>query len=236
MKSKQFICGLFIVVCLATIFTIPISSDNKSLNQSGLNTSQGEIFDSFYADYIFSYMGGFAYSRFEYNHVLGDFFNVTWLFDESVGATWIENKQNRLISNSSGTMHFDDGTHACLWIFNNLTLGNVTLITIDGDGDYPFQVVDDFNVSIFGIGALEAWALQNLVFIDSYALYEKSTGLLLYGYFEFGMGYYSLQLTNTNMFSHITGSDGIPGFNLLFIIPTIMLISVVLVKVKMKNK
>lgn len=69
----------------------------------------------------------------------------------------------------------------------------------------------------------------------SYALYEKSTGLLIYGYFDWGGGYYSLQLTNTNMFSQDASSNGIPGFNLLLIIPTILLISIVLVKKKMKN-
>jgi hypothetical protein len=235
MKFKKSIIGIFMIVSLASFFTIPLLS-NKSIDQNRLNTSQGEIFDSFYADYIFQFMGGFVNTRFEYNHVSGDLYNVTWLFDGVPGATWIENKQNRLISNSSGSMSFDDGTHAALWIYNNLTLTNITLITIDGDGDYPFQVDSELNVSIFGIGNLEAWVLQNLVFIDSYAIYEKSTGLLLYGLFEFSFDYYTLQLTNTNMFSHIAGSDGIPGFNLLFIIPIIALISVVLVKVKLKNK
>lgn len=234
MKSKQIIFGIFIIVCLSTFFAIPISLENQSLNQSGLKTSQGEIFDNFYANYIFGYLGGFDSSKFDYNHVSGDLYNVTWSTDDAPLGTWLENKENRLISNSSG-MSFNDGTHTMIWILTNLTISNITLITLDGVGDFPFQVMGDFNVTLFGIGGVEAWYLENLIVPGSYALYEKSTGLLIYGYFDWGGGYYSLQLTNTNMFSQDASSNGIPGFNLLLIIPTILLISIVLVKKKMKN-
>lgn len=132
-------------------------------------------------------------------------------------------------------MSFNDGTHSAIWIFTNITISNITLITIDGVGDFPFQVVDDLNATIFGIGDVEAWYLINLIIPGSYAIYEKSTGLLIYGYFDWGADFYTLQLTNTNMFSHYAPS-GIPGFSLFVIIPTILIVSIILVKKKMKNK
>jgi len=242
MQSKRIIYILFLLLSLVSFSMITSTSKNapildNNINRNDLKTSQGKIFNNMYASYLFGFVGVHVDTRFEYSYVSGNYYNVTWIFEGEPEGSWLENKETREISNETGSLTFIDGSHAPIWLFTNLSITNVTLISLDGVGDFPFEVVYDFNISILGFEGLEAWYLINLINPDSYAIYEKSTGILIYGYFDFGIDFYTLQLTDTNIFSHYTAeAKEIPGFNLLLLIPTMILISFVIIIIIKKRR
>ncbi|MFX1316261.1 MAG: hypothetical protein ACFE9T_10385 [Promethearchaeota archaeon] len=207
--------------------------------QGELRTSQSKVFHNMYANYTFDVsLAGEYNTTFTYSRVSGDIYNVTWDFPGPTFSTWLESKQTRIISNASGTWAFNSGTHTPIWQFTNLSLGNFTLIGVDGEPDHLFEVVGEYNVTLTGIGTYETWVLQDTVFAGSIAFYEKTTGLLMAGLFYFSGGTedYTLILTSTNMFSHYESeSKEIPGYDLLLLIPAITIISLMIILRKRKR-
>lgn len=238
MKSKKLIYFIITLLCVSTFLTI-LTYNSLSLNTDylpetkDLRRSQGKIFNNMYANYTFDVtIAGDYNTTFEWNRVSGDIYNVTWEIPGEGIATWLEDKQTRIISNASGPFCFNDATHTPIWIFTNLTIGNFTWIAIDGEPDHLFEVVGEFNVTLPDIGTYETWVLQDTSYPGSIAFYEKSTGLLMAGIFEFWFGTedYTLVLTATNMFSHYQAeSKGfIPGYDPFLLIPFIAIISLLI--------
>ncbi|MFW9929167.1 MAG: hypothetical protein ACFFD1_07235 [Candidatus Thorarchaeota archaeon] len=183
--------------------------------RGSLNNIRGKIFNDMYANYTFRYKDVTYSSSFRYTELSSASFNVTWDVDGVRMASWIENKNTRLILNSTGPYGFKNGSHAKLWIFTNTT--TINLITINGNGDYPFQIIGDYIIRLAKLGKIEVWSLENLIYTGTYISYDKTTGLLISGVFQGESARYTLQLTDTNMFSHYQQYlPEIDGFILFF--------------------
>ncbi|MFX1304742.1 MAG: hypothetical protein ACFE9X_15420, partial [Promethearchaeota archaeon] len=190
--------------------------------QNNLKTSQAHIFNGLYANYTGTGMVA-SYSSFTYSYDSGTLYNVTWR-DQGGGiiASWLEDTQTRLISSSSGA--FSNGAHTPLWIFTNVSIGNSTSIAVGDIGDHPYTVTGETLVNYPGFGNINVWILQD----DWYATlawYEKTTGLLINGTFQWFAGFYTLDLTKTNMFSPSGGPGVIPAFEILLVLPLIGIIT-----------
>jgi hypothetical protein len=189
---------------------ITLVSENKLISDNHeLKPSQDAIFDGLYLNYSFT-MGTTVNTTFSYSHISGNDYRVNWTL---VGAdgTWDENLDTRLTSNSAGLMHFGDGNHAPLWIFTNSTLGDLIQIAVDGDGDHVFNVTREYAYNLPGFGTIDVWQLEDLVTPGGIALYEKSTGFLIKGFFTWGpTDNYRLDIVTTNLnFTYTTPDSGI---------------------------
>jgi hypothetical protein len=113
---------------------------------------------------------------------------------------WDVDARTRIMSNSYGG--FGSGTHTPLWIYTEISLGNVIPIAVDGEGDHEFKVSGESTYYIPGFGILDVWLLQDLTVPGGFARYEKSTGILLSGIFFYSNGLYNytFELFNTNAF------------------------------------
>ena len=206
-----------------------------SYSLGDLQTSQGKIFNNFYADYDFESSGPTEPSTFQYAYDSSGLYNVTWTIGISSPAYWQEDNQTRLISNVSGIgINFGNGVHAPVWVFTNLTLGDTVPIAVSNFGDRPFNVSNELSINYPGFGSLDIWVLQDTTWPPRIAWYEKSTGLLINGTFPNFLGDYNLTLTATNMISHSSGK-GIPGYSLFGFIPLTLIITFVLIR-KQKSK
>jgi len=227
--SKKF--NYIFVVILGT-FTF-LTAISYSLGD--LQTSQGKIFNDFYADYDFEIGGSTDHSTFQYDYDSSGIYNVTWDVNNSSPGYWQEDIDTRLTSNPSGLgFNFGIGTHAPIWVFTNLTLGDTVPIAVDGIGDKPFNVSDEQSINFPGFGSLDIWILQDTTFPLRIAWYEKSTGLLINGTFPNFLDSYNLTLTATNMFSHYSGG-GIPGYSLFVFVPLVLIITYAIIR-KQKPK
>ncbi len=111
-----------------------------------------------------------------YSQVSGSIFHMTdMLYQDS----WDIDVQNRIITNNSGYMDFNDGAHTPLWIFTNVSLGD--LVRIGVGVDHTFRVSGELVYNIPGFGPVEVWVLEDESYYDGALWYEKSTGLLLNG-------------------------------------------------------
>lgn len=190
---------------------ITVVSENQiTSNNNELMTSQDAIFDGLYLNYTFTISGAVGgFSNFSYTHISGNDYNVYW--DTFVGdIVWDENLGTRVINNSDGTF-FIDGTHAPIWIFTNSTLGQVIQIAAGASGDHPFNITREFVYNLPGFGAIDVWQLEDLSFPGGIALYEKSTGFLIKGFFPVVPAFnYTLEIVTTNLlFDYTTPDSGI---------------------------
>lgn len=228
MASKKFSYIFAVITCISTFLTV------TSYSFGDLQASQGKIFNGLYADYDFAY-GTTQPSSFQYVYDSSGLFNVSWTINNSAPAYWQEDTQTRLISNVSGIgTNFGSGVHTPVWVFTNLTLGDTVIISVDGCGDYSYNVSDEETISHPGFGSLNAWVLQGSIYPSSIVWYEQSTGLLIKGTFICFLATYVLTLTATNMFSHYNGG-GIPGYSLFVFVP-LALITVFVIIRKQKRK
>lgn len=200
--------GLLLVYPNATL----VLPENRIIsNNNKLMTSQDSIFDGLYLNYTFAMSGfGKGFSNYSYSNISGNNYNVYW--DMFLGdSIWDENLDSRVISNSAGTYSYGDGNHAPLWIFTNSTLGQVIPIAVDGAGDHAFNVTKEYVYNLQGFGALNVWQLEDLSFPGGIALYEKSTGFLIKGFFATSPSFnYTLDIITTNMiFTYTTPDSGI---------------------------
>lgn len=231
MKSKTI--TYFLIMFLS--FSIFATFSSYSFGgQGNLRTSQGKIFDGLYANY--SYDWGLIYNTgFSYVHDSGDLYNVTWrIVQPAASFTWRENIQTRLISNSN-LPAFSDGNHTPIWVFTNLSLGDLIPIEVVGEGDHMFNVTDDLIVNYPGFGSLSVWVLEDLIY-STHVWYERSTGLLINGTFQRSVGPgINYTLTETNMLQPQSGvGSGIPGFEIFLVLPIISIVSLIVLRKKQK--
>ncbi|MFX1281955.1 MAG: hypothetical protein ACFFA3_21580 [Promethearchaeota archaeon] len=225
MASKKFSYAFAFLLFISTFLTV------ISYNFGDLQTSQGKIFNNFYADYDFEIGGDLNQTKFQYIYDSNGLYNVSWTIGTALPGKWQEDIDTRLTSNVSGYgINFGNGVHAPVWVFTNLTLGDSVPIAVDGIGDRPFNVSDELSMDYPGFGSLDIWVLQDTSFPLRIAWYEKSTGLLINGTFPNFLDSYNLTLTATNMFSHYKQEGGIPGYSLLVFLPLIVVISLVILR------
>jgi hypothetical protein len=113
---------------------------------------------------------------------------------------WDVDAQTRIMENSGGNFYFGDYLHTPIWIFTDVDLGDTIPIVVDGEGDHNFNVSGESIFDIPGFGPVEVWQLEDLTITGGIAFYEKSTGILLSGYFPYsgGMYSYSFEYISTN--------------------------------------
>jgi len=130
-------------------------------------------------DMVYSHLGGSNYYGYSYS--------------ESTGTNiWIEDIRTRMSTSFNGI--FESGTHTCLWIFTNVSQGDIVPIVVDYEGDHLFEVSHDLVYDLPGVGPVEVWVLEDLTTPGGFAWYEKSTGILLKGTFYYAGGDYSYEL------------------------------------------
>ncbi|MHA1987602.1 MAG: Loki-CTERM sorting domain-containing protein [Promethearchaeota archaeon] len=231
MTTRKLSYVLVPIICISTFLGL------TSYSLGDLQTSQGKIFNDLYADYDFEYIGT-VNSSFEYVYDSSGLYNVSWTIGTSLPGVWQEDIDTRLTSNVGGSgLNFGIGTHAPVWVFTNLTLGDTVPIAVDGIGDRDFNVTNELSINHLEFGSLDIWVLQDIVFPSRIAWYEKSTGLLLNGTFPNFLDPYNLTLTDTNMFSHYNEGvgGGIPGYSLFAVLPLTIIITLVIIR-KQKRK
>lgn len=229
MKSKKF---TFLIISFLTISTflsiIPTGSGE-------LNLSESKVFNGLYANYTFG-MGSVVSTGFNYELHSGDIYNVTWWQNGSLPGFWQENMETRLIANASGFGDtFSNGAHSPVWLLTNISLGDMLPIAVDGIGDHTFNVSDEISASYPGYGNLDIWVVYDTFYPFNLVWYEKSTGLLLNGTFQWFGGIYNFTLTDTNMFSHYQTSDEIPGYSLIVLLPLALTMTILVLR-KWKKK
>jgi hypothetical protein len=227
MTSNKFSYSFAFLLFISTFLTV------ISYSFGDLQTSQGKIFNNFYADYEFELGGDTNQSSFQYVYDSSGLYNVSWTIGTAQPGTWQENIDTRLTSNVSGFgLTFGNGVHTPVWVFTNITLNDTVSIAVDGIGDRPFNVSDELSINYPGFGSFDIWVLQDTTFPLRIAWYEKTTGLLINGTFPNFLDSYNFTLTATNMFSHYS-EGGIPGYSLFVFIPLTLIITYVIIR---KNK
>ena len=198
-----------------TVYAPPIPGESFFLNNKKtefLSIREIKVFDGLYINHTFSATGISAASQFSYTQISDELFHVDW--DLFVGmqmqtSNWTENAKNRTMSNAIGG--FGSNAHTPVWIFNDASIGDSILIAVDGLGDSIFNVSRELYYELPGYGIVEAWELEDLNNPGGLAIYEKTTGLLIYGlfyYFEpfYGQIFsYEIEFEDTNaIFSYVT--------------------------------
>ena len=213
MKISLIAAITILLIGIPLISSFTIMKDNTQIRvdvPSNLNISQAEIFHGMTVNYTFDDDGTIYNSGFSYEYDSGSNYNVSWWIDGPGIVRWVENEESRVISMSGGPYSFDDGSHAPIWIFTNVSLYDLVPISVDGDGDHIFNITSERIFSIPGFGSVEVWELEDLSFPGGIAWYEKSTGILIKGYFLYDVSYYTLEFTNANIvFSNVPPVSGL---------------------------
>lgn len=93
---------------------------------------------------------------------------------------WNVNKNNRVISSTSGTCVQPAGSHDIFWIIvDSLDLHDYVSICMDGYGDYVFEVLETQPVTAMS-QEIQCYLLYN-TFSNSSMLYDVESGLLIWG-------------------------------------------------------
>ncbi len=213
LKAKLALGLTIILLFLPLISSFTILKDNPRINidvPKNIKSSQAEIFDGMVINYTFYISGTQHNSGFSYEYDSGNNFNVLSWFSGVGLSRWVEDETTRQISMSSGPITFTDGSHAPLWIFTNVSLYDLVPIVVDGEGDHIFNITKQKIFNIPGFGSVEVWQLEDLTLPGGIAWYEKSTGILIKGYFIYGIGDYIFEFFNTNaVFSNVPPVSGL---------------------------
>jgi ABC-type transport system substrate-binding protein len=159
------------------------------------------IYDGLFLNYTFSVSGlDYGVISARYTYISGN----TFLVNESslmIGSGFYEiNNQTRQVTDE-GYTHIFWGDYTPYWIFSNQSIGDLIWIAVDGVGDHIFNITSETTINIPGIKEFDAWVLKDLSEPNTNVLYDKTTGILLNGFFDVsGMGNYTLTLDATNMF------------------------------------
>lgn len=197
------------------------------------------VIDGVIVKHNFSLSGGPAVeSNFTYSHYSGFLFNVTWM-EGGLTGRWCENIYTRLISEASLFPSFNDNSHTPVWIPTNISVSDLVIISVDGEGDHAFNVTRELSYKFPGVGTLNLWELQDLAFPGAVVWYEKTTGVLINGTFIFmgGMDFYTFDFIgiNLNVVSK-AAEEVIPGYNHYFLIGILCIVSVFIVKLKITKR
>jgi hypothetical protein len=143
------------------------------------------------------------------------------------------------MTNAIGGLSFGSGTHTPLWIFTDISLGNVISIAVDAENNHNFIVADELTYELPGFEKVGVWVLEDLTVPGGIVWYEKSTGILLNGTFFFGGGSfnYTFDIFDTNVdFNVDSGSRGeISGYNIVFFVAVIGVFSLIITLRKKKK-
>lgn len=206
MKKINLVTKIVIVATIC-LFCFPLISGftiNRRMPQvtveipDNLNIAQAEIFDGLIVNYTFFFSSTEYTTGFTYEYDSGSKFDVTWWLSGAGTSRWVEDDTTRLISMAYGPFCFNNGSHAPMWIFTNVTLYDLVPIAVDGVGDHIFNITNEKVFNLPGIGSVEVWQLEDLSFPGGIAWYEKSTGILIKGYFPWPGDYYTIEFFDTN--------------------------------------
>ncbi len=204
----------------------PVSGEFYTINNFATKTitiHEIHLFDDMYINYTFSIFGDDKPSQFNYTHSSGSIFNVGWYVQE-FGSTshmyWDVDARTRLMENSGGDgWQFGNSYHTPVWIFTEVSVGDMLFIAVDAEGDHLFEVTGESYYLLPSFGLVEVWILEDLSNPGGVALYEKTTGILLNGSFSFsgGTSSYMLEFVDSNVvFSYmdheLTVSLEVPTF------------------------
>ena len=162
------------------------------------------LFDSMFLNYTLELLGTNYNVNFSYaDNLDGSFHQEHTIYqDEALVASgsWDVDCQTRIMSNPTGSFTFGSGTRTPLWLFTDVSIGDLVPIAIDGEGDHIFNVTEDVIYELPGFVLVEVWKLEDLTLPSGVAWYEKNTGALLYGNFSYAEGTYNyiLDLMDTN--------------------------------------
>jgi len=164
---------------------------NASLGPfSGPNVQISPFFDGMYIQHSLSVTGMTYSSKMAYTLLSGSNFQVLWTLDETPQDQWDENLKTRQMSNKM--MGSQTGSYTPNWIFTNVSVGSIVLISVFSDGDRSFEVIGESTVRLSGSVGVEVWILRDQGY-SNIVYYEKNTGIFISGSFIYGM--YQLDYT-----------------------------------------
>ncbi|MFX1419353.1 MAG: S8 family serine peptidase [Promethearchaeota archaeon] len=177
--------------------------DNNEIEKT-LPIKEIKIFNGMFLDYVFLLFDTVYIWESLYSEVSQRFFHNDYslYFEGFLDQTgyWDVDSLTRIMSNSYGGVSFGSGTHTPLWIFTDISIGEIISIAVDTEGDHDFYVAGDSFYEVPGLGFVEVWELEDLTLPGGFAWYEKSTGILLGGTFLYNYGayYYAFNILDTN--------------------------------------
>jgi hypothetical protein len=139
------------------------------------------IFDGMYiygrvTDYLMPYASNISYS-YASDNVLYGYWHLQPPYS---GDDWKVDLTTRELT---GSYYFNYLTHTPFWIFINVSLGDIVLISFPHENDHEFMVSNKLVYDLPQYGSVEVWELQDLAYPNAVVWYEKSTGILLNGTF-----------------------------------------------------
>ncbi|MFX1348235.1 MAG: CARDB domain-containing protein [Promethearchaeota archaeon] len=181
------------------------------------------LFDGLHINYTFTIFGYEKPSQVNYSHISGPIFNVDWYVYEYGSLShmfWDVNAKTRIMENSGGDgWQFGNGTYTPIWIFTEVSIGDLIYIAVDAEGNHLFEVTGESYYILPGYGSVQVWVLEDLSIPGGIAYYDKNTGILLHGTFFYlgGLGTYSCKFVESNIvFTYIdhelSVSMGVPTF------------------------
>ena len=179
---------------------------NNNIRTQLVSIRKIKLFNNMFIDYNFSIFDELKNSTFLYSFATTGIFHVNWEVEEGVftnNSYWDVDTQTRIMTNSGGDgWEFGDGYQTPVWIFTDVSLGDLILIAVDAEGDHLFNVSDELSQNFSGFGPLDIWVLEDLTFPGGIAWYEKKTGILLNGTFFYAFGgiyNYTFKILDTNI-------------------------------------
>ena len=193
-----------------TAYAPPVAGEESLRNN--LRTELGrvvviKIFDGMYINHTFSISGGTYDSSCAYTQLSASTFHAAWniMLEGQIlsSNSWDVNARTRVMENAKGGLSFGNSYHTPMWIFNTTTLGEIIPIAVDAEGDHNFNVTGDSIVDLPGFGLADVWVLADLTTPGGFAWYEKGSGILIRGHFDYYGGYYDYNFefaaTNADM-------------------------------------
>ena len=132
--------------------------------------------------------------HFKYTHMSENFFNVSY---SDLGTGSITNFNIHYTEDiQKRTNDFDGfpvwlpgteliGNTPFIWIYTNVSLGDNISINLSDGINHIFNVSKEDIYELSDIGAIEVWILEDMTSPGCFGWYEKETGFLLKGYFQF---------------------------------------------------
>ncbi|MFX1589190.1 MAG: CARDB domain-containing protein, partial [Promethearchaeota archaeon] len=163
------------------------------------------LFDGMYINYTYSMNSYIGPTQVSYTHISESIFHVVWdgiISGIPVISYWDVDAQTRIMENGGGNLYFGNGYCTPIWIFTDVSLGDIVPIAVDGEGEHYFNVSGDSIYDVPDFGSVEVWILEDLTFPGGIAWYEKNTGILLNGTFLYagGLANYTFEYVESNAF------------------------------------
>jgi len=115
---------------------------------------------------------------------------------------WDVDASTRIMENSGGDgWQFGSGYHTPLWIFTEVSIGDLISVAVDAEGEHLFQVTGETIYELPGIGPIGVFILEDLTVPGGVAMYEQGSGILISGqfYYSGGDGLYTLNYVESNV-------------------------------------